>query len=183
MKGKADISGFLIWFAVGILIGCLYLNCLWRFGPFLNISERNLAMTLWCEDQTYHTFWKMGLGILGAVIYLFTLCSGFTYLGKVLSKGFCLILGIWWGAFFTECILVKGISMLFVVLKNMFPESLLFVVSYVTCLIWVNNMSTIWGIRGRRTGKNGGKYWRILLISIFLFAIWAICSFYVNIKK
>lgn len=180
MKSKIDLSGYLIWFAVGVLIGCLYFNCLWRFGSFLNLSERMVAMDRLVDGSEYGDFWELGIGILGGLIYIFTLCSGFTYLGPILSNGFCLIMGIWWGSFFTECMISKGLSFILIICKRIFPECVLFVAAFVSCLIWVNNMSTSYSGYRRRSGKNAVKYWKILVLSILFFIFWCISSFYVN---
>lgn len=181
MKSKTDLSGYFIWFAVGVLLGCLYLNCLWRFCTFLNLSEHMAAMDRLADGSEYTKFWELTISILGGMIYVFTLCSGFTYLGPIMSNGFCLIIGIWWGSFFTECILSKGLSFILTICKMLFPECILFAAAFGSCLIWVNNMSTSYLEHRRRSGKKVAKYWRILILSIVLFIFWCISLFYVDL--
>lgn len=182
MKQKKDLSDYLIGFAIGVLAGCLYMNILWRCAPFLNLNERSLAMSMLQENDTYRFFWEAGLGVLAMLIYVFTLCSGFTYLGVLLSKGFCFAAGIWWGAFLTECILIKGILFLREIVVLLMPESVLYLAAYGSGLIWVNNMSTSFSVKRKEPGKTTIKFWKNLSMSLFFCVLWCISWYYVNCK-
>lgn len=180
LTGRTNISRSCVCAAIGVIVGCLFLNLLWKFGPFLNVSERKLALSLLGENEKYRIFWEIGMGILGICIYVVTICSGFTELGQVLSEGLCFVFGIWWGSFLTECILAKGLAFIWEIGKFMFPECIFYTIAYLSGVIWVHNMSTSNYKKRKHAGKNTGKHWRLFVLSGLFFILWCLSLFYVN---
>lgn len=177
---KYDLYRIIILFSLGFFIGCIYMNCLWRMDLFLQISERKYAMDMLYEQEHYKKFWELSFGILGAIVYLLTLISGYTKIGNALPYGFCLVFGIWWGAFLTECMIIKGIYATWYVIKIVMPEIIIYVGAYIFAFIWSCNMSTLDFEKKKLQKKSFGNSGGILVISIILFVFWLICSFYVN---
>lgn len=180
IKKMNDISTVMMIFAVGFLVGCIYFNFLWKIGDVFSVNERKYVFGLLQEEETYRKFWKMILMILGSLIYVFSVSSCFTDFGAVLSNGLWFVQSIWWGAFFTECTLIKGVSSVWYTLKFVLPEGVFFMAAYILCLIWANNMSTSVKNKGKYKRKNAVKHRKILIISVCFFVFWIICSCYVN---
>ena len=178
MDIRTRIAGFIGPMVIGGCIGCVFMNILWKFGPFMIVSEHKLALSLLEQDTVYRVFWKNGMAVLGICIYLCSLCAGFSSIGKSLSYGFCFVIGIWWGALLTEGILAKGIQFVFFLGKLMFPECIWFLIAYGLILLWVHYMENIVYSKRKHIGKGMIRYWKWMALSVVFFLVWNFHLFY-----
>ena len=182
MADKRNGTEYIVYAAIGVIVGCVFMNLLWRYGDYLVQHEHKYALSLLGESDTYRFFWKSMIAMLGVFLYGITLSSGFTSLGTVISKGVCFVLGIWWGSFGTECILARGIDFLIQIMKFLLMENFGFLLSYSLCLEWIYRTSRGYSYRGKRVGGRLGRHWKVLAFSVLWLVIWCICWSYVNLS-
>lgn len=181
-EGKENYFSYFICFGIGVLLGCLFLNLFWKWNTYVVIQERQYAMKLLAEDESYLRFWKIATGVIACFMYFFLVGFGFTSHGIVFFRLLSFLSGVWTGSFLTECILYGGAAFLGLLMQRILPEWVFYIMSVLFCLIWQNNMSTghVSGRSGR--GKRSGlKHWKNLLISVFFFCLWAGSLIYVNL--
>lgn len=180
MEIRKNLQRVILLYAAGVLVGCLFMNIVWRNASMFYINERKFALSLLCDDQEYGDFWECMIAIIGTFLYIIICSAGWISWGCVLVNGICFSSGIWWGAFLTECMICKGISYIITILRIIFPESICYILAYGFACCWGLTADEVKNIRRKQTGRNRNKRYVLLICGIIFWSAWLLWFVYVN---
>lgn len=166
-------------FCVGLLIGCLFQNLLWKMESTYYNYMLLIGLDQALENQNRNSSFFLLLAFLGS-IYLLLILSGLGKVGKIFGQGIALCTGTMLGSVMSLVLLGRGMQKMFDLFLHGWPAFFISTPALLMGIILTCNMSTEWKITAKQYKSLLRKYvlFSTLAFAAFLLGIFLLC--YVN---